>query len=57
MSPDPQIPWRGMAGLRDRLIHDYSGVNLDIVWQIATEELPAAAEQIASILRDGLDRA
>lgn len=36
----PQVPWRQMAGSRDRLIHDYSGVNLDIVWQVATEELP-----------------
>ena len=36
----PQVPWRQMAGSRDRLIHDYSGVNLEIVWQIVHEELP-----------------
>ncbi len=36
----PDIPWKSMAGVRDRLIHHYFGVNLDIVWQIATVELP-----------------
>lgn len=36
----PEIPWKNMAGLRDRLIHGYFGVNLDIVWQVAIIELP-----------------
>jgi uncharacterized protein with HEPN domain len=42
----PDIPWKSMSGVRDRLIHHYFGVNLDIVWQIATTELP----QVSSIL-------
>jgi uncharacterized protein with HEPN domain len=42
----PDIPWKSVAGVRDRLIHHYFGVNLDIVWQIATAELP----QVSSIL-------
>jgi len=29
----PEIPWRSMAGIRDRLIHDYGNVNLEIVWK------------------------
>jgi len=41
------IPWKSMAGVRDRLIHHYFGVNLDIVWQIATTELP----QVSSLLK------
>ena len=36
----PNVPWKGMAGVRDRLIHHYFGVNLDVVWQIVVEELP-----------------
>jgi uncharacterized protein with HEPN domain len=39
-----------MAGVRDRLIHDYFGINLDIVWQIITDELPLAAGQIEMII-------
>ena len=47
----PDIPWKGMAGVRDRLIHHYFGVNLDIVWRIITTELPDVALRIGEILR------
>jgi uncharacterized protein with HEPN domain len=43
------IPWKSMAGTRDRLIHQYFGVNLDIVWQMVTTELPAVANQLPSV--------
>jgi uncharacterized protein with HEPN domain len=46
----PDVPWKGMAGVRDRLIHHYFGVNLDIVWQIVTGELPQVALQIEEII-------
>ena len=39
----PGIPWKSMAGARDRLIHHYFGVNLDVVWQIVITELPQVA--------------
>ncbi|WP_416208431.1 DUF86 domain-containing protein [Chloroflexus sp.] len=44
-----------MAGLRDRLIHHYFGVNLDIVWEIFTIELPRVAAQLAKSLEQESD--
>ena len=48
----PEIPWKGMAGIRDRLIHHYFGVNLDIVWDIANVEVPLLESQIKGILQN-----
>jgi uncharacterized protein with HEPN domain len=43
------VPWKNMARARDRLIHHYFGVNLDIVWQIVSVELPALGSQLDAI--------
>jgi uncharacterized protein with HEPN domain len=45
----PAIPWKSMAGVRDRLIHNYFGVNLDIVWSIVTVELPELVFELKRI--------
>jgi uncharacterized protein with HEPN domain len=47
----PDVPWKGMAGVRDRLIYHYFGVNLDIVWDIVTVELLVLESQIEAILQ------
>lgn len=46
----PAIPWRAMTGMRDKLVHDYFGVNLNLVWQTVVEKIPALHEGISNIL-------
>jgi uncharacterized protein with HEPN domain len=48
----PNIPWPEIVGLRNRLIHGYDAVDLDIVWSIVVTDLPALAEQLAPIIAD-----
>ena len=46
----PQIPWREMAGMRDRLIHNYLGVDYEIVWDVAANKAAALYSQMEEIL-------
>ncbi len=46
----PEIPWRSMAALRDVLIHQYEGVDLERVWAIVQHELPALKQAISGLL-------
>ena len=52
----PTIPWRAMAGMRDKLAHDYIGVNLAVVWKTAAEDLPSLEPPLRQLLTEAQQR-
>ena len=46
----PEIAWRELNGLRNRLVHDYQGVNLNLVWEIISTDLPILRQQLENLI-------
>lgn len=48
----PEVPWKTIVGLRNKVIHHYFAVDHEVIWQIVTNNIPATRGKIAEILRE-----
>jgi uncharacterized protein with HEPN domain len=50
---NPEIPWKQIVGMRNRIVHDYMNIDADIVWEVATRNIPLLIVQLESISMSG----
>ena len=50
-SRHPEVPWTEIIGLRHRLIHGYDQVDLDVLWQILTKDLPSLVMSLETVIQ------
>jgi uncharacterized protein with HEPN domain len=55
MQAHPEVPWRSMRGMRNRIAHGYFDINLDVVWETVQTALPALLKQLAASRNDAND--
>jgi uncharacterized protein with HEPN domain len=48
----PELPWKGMAGMRDRIIHGYDNVDNQLVWDVVKKDIPRIKPMVRKILDD-----
>ena len=48
----PEIPWKYITGMRDKLIHEYHGVDLEIVWEVIKREIPPLKPKFEELLKE-----
>ncbi len=52
----PDLPWRDIAGMRDRVVHDYFGISLDIVWDVVKNHIPPLRGRLQGFSRPDSDK-
>lgn len=50
VAENPELPWQQMRGLRNRIVHEYFDVNLELAWTIVQDNLPTLLTQLKRLL-------